>query len=305
TPVQHRDRASALESPIIELSLAVAPAGQSARPSALESPILIFQSARPSALESPLRELSLAVAPAAERETECAREPAHRALSRCGTGGSERETECAREPHHRALSRCGKKSQYTFFYFLAARGLAAYAFTLKEEGLYTLGKFWALNEGNKLEEFMDKHLIPDEDKTKILGLMETVDELYTVFVDPTLPLFAREKLYLHTNLGFDAWMQVMELEKHTEWCKEHDLQVYHLAINLPDKFADDYLHNAERTADAMREVLSNIDKLYVLTNNAALQSFDTHLEITHSSIVAVIEFVRNNEGAVVQRNLLS
>ena len=57
--------------------------------------------------------------------------------------------------------------------------------------------------------------------------------------------------------------------------------IYHLSITLPDKFTDDYLNNATKAGDAMREVLTNIDKLYLLTNNATLESFDTQLEVTH------------------------
>lgn len=46
---------------------------------------------------------------------------------------------------------------------------------------------WVLHEGDKLEEFVNKHLIPDKDKIKIRGLIETVYELFTVYEDKSYP----------------------------------------------------------------------------------------------------------------------
>ena len=76
-----------------------------------------------------------------------------------------------------------RESRFTFCYFLGARGLAEYAFTLKEERLDTLGRYWAINEGKRFKRFAERHNVPEEDQAKLLSLWETVDELFTVYVD--------------------------------------------------------------------------------------------------------------------------
>ena len=90
------------------------------------------------------------------------------------------------------LSEPARESPFTMFYFLSARGLAKYAYVLDEEKLNSLGRFWGLIVGDKFEQFIEKHMVTDEDQAKFRALLETVDELYTVYVDksylPTIEL---------------------------------------------------------------------------------------------------------------------
>lgn len=71
--------------------------------------------------------------------------------------------------------------------------------------------------------------------------------------------------------------------------------VYHLAINVPEIFVDNYMDNAQEVGELLRKVLTDKEKLYTLTNNAALLSFDTQLEITPASIVAVLDFTSEHK----------
>lgn len=81
-------------------------------------------------------------------------------------------------------SKSARELKYTFYYFLAARGLASYAFMLKDEDLDTLGTFWRLNVRDNLDKLVEKHGIPpEEDKEKFLSLMDTADDLYTIYLD--------------------------------------------------------------------------------------------------------------------------
>lgn len=46
---------------------------------------------------------------------------------------------------------------------------------------------------------------------------------FVEFDDPSLSLQEKKKQFMYTTKVFDAWMRLINLEKHTEWCKAREL----------------------------------------------------------------------------------
>ena len=83
-------------------------------------------------------------------------------------------------------------------------------------------------------------------------------------------------------------------------------QIYHLAITVPDNFADtaeNYTTNAAVVNNSLSSTFTNMDNIKTLTKDADLQSFEVQAEITHQSIMVVIAY-ESTQKVKLQKGVL-